>query len=369
VRSSILSIVVLALVGAAPASARDDEPIFTVAGTYTASEADLDHWTDVAALSGGSRRGARPQAFQFLLTRTWWVAEADLRGIAVSDAEAETQLRAEIEQTFATRREFRRWLRQTGMTEADVLMRVRLDLITDRIREAVLVPADASVTDARVHQYVERHGNYRIPETRDVRMIVTRSRAAAVAAKRELLAGVSWRSVGARYSRDGGEAARPDRVTREVLLPPLRRPVFRAHPRRVVGPVRTRYGYFVVRVSRVHPAHEMSTGRSRRIARALLLSRAREAAMERFLDEFKARWRAQTVCAERYAKYPACVSDSGSSKSAALMSSSQTAGLPRPVMRSISSSSRSERHATASSSRDADIISAWWSRTSRSRSP
>jgi parvulin-like peptidyl-prolyl cis-trans isomerase-like protein len=225
------------------------------------------------------------------------------------------------------------------------------------------------VTDARVHRYVARHGNYRVPQTRTVRMIVTRSRAVAVAAKRELLAGATWRSVGRRYSRDGGEAARPDRVTREVLLPALRGPVFRARPRRVIGPVRTQFGYFVFRVSRVHPAHEMSTGRSRRVARALLLSRAREAAENRFLDDFKARWRAQTVCAERYAKFPACASESGSSNSAALMSSSQAAGLPSPAMRSISSSSRSARQATASSSSDVDIISAWWSRTSRSRAP
>jgi foldase protein PrsA len=363
-----LSIVLLGLVAAAPAWAQEDEPIFTVAGTYTASQAELDHWTDVAALTTTTRRAARAQAFQVLLTWSWWFAEADLRGIVVTADEADKRIRAQIDEIFSTRREYRRWLRETGMTEADVLTRVRLDLITGRIRKAVLAPADASVTDARVHQYVAKHGNYTIPETRTVRMVVTRGRARAITAKRELLAGATWRSVGTRYSVDGAEG-RPQALPREAFPPPVGGRVFHARLRRIVGPVRTQFGYFVFRVSRVHPEREMSTGRSRRIARALLLSRAREAAMERFLADFRTRWHAQTVCAPRYAKLPACVSESGSSSSAALMSSSHTAGLPSPAMRSISSSSRSDRHATASSSRDVDIISAWWSRTSRSRSP
>jgi PPIC-type PPIASE domain len=375
VRLWILSILVLALVSAAPAWAQtdDDPPIFTVTGTartYTASTSEFEHWVRVASTdAGGDREGSRRVAFQLLLRYAWIAAEADLRGVIVSDEEAEAELWSEVDQTFPSRRAFRRWLRRSGMTEADIRMRVRMDMVSARITEPVLEQAEASVTDEAVDQYLaKRGGRYRLPESRVVRIIHTKRRAAAVAAKRELLAGVSWRTVGQRYSRSYLDGT-PVRSTRRGLDAALARRVFRARPRRIVGPVRTQSGYYVFRVTRVHPERELSLARSRRIARLLLVMRAQEAAINRYTDEFVERWQARTVCAPRYATYEGCGSPSGSSKSAALMSSSHSAGLPSPLMRSISSSSRSERHATASSSRDADIISAWWSRTSRSRVP
>jgi foldase protein PrsA len=237
------------------------------------------------------------------------------------------------------------------------------------VAEPVLAQAEASVTDDVVDRYLaKRGGNYRVPESRDVRVIHTRRTAAAAAAKRELLAGVSWRTVGRRYSRTSMNGTLT-RVDRRSFEPALARRIFRARPRRIVGPVRTQFGYYVFRVTRVHPARELSTERSRRIARVQLVARAQQAAVDTYVNEFFERWRARTVCAPRYATYPDCRSPSGSSKSAARMSSSHSAGRPSPTSRSSSSSSRSERQATASSSRDAVIISAWWSRISRSLAP
>jgi hypothetical protein len=38
--------------------------------------------------------------FQFLLTKTWWDAEGDLRGVVVSDEEVRTALREQWKQAF-----------------------------------------------------------------------------------------------------------------------------------------------------------------------------------------------------------------------------------------------------------------------------
>jgi foldase protein PrsA len=367
----ILSVVVLAL-GAAPASAQEDEPIFTVTGTertYTASRSELEHWVRVAKTSsGGSGKAVRAAAFQLLLRSAWLSAEADLRDVTVTEEEAEAELWSQVDQTFSSRRAFRRWLRRSGQTEADIRMRVRMDMLSMRIVEPLIAQAEASVTDAVVDEHLARRGNYRIPESRVVRVIHVRRRAAALAAKRELLAGVSWRTVGRRYSSTYLNGT-PTRAGRRSFEPALARRIFRTRPRRIVGPVRTRFGYYVFRVTRVHPARELSTARSRRIARGRLVARAQQAAINQHAAEFAERWRARTTCAPRYAKYPDCGSQSGSSRSAALMSSSHAAGRPSPAIRSISSSSRSLRQATASSSSEVDIMSAWWSSTSRSRIP
>ena len=364
----------LAVVSTAPAWGQtdDDPPIFTVTGTartFTASTSEFEHWVAIARRDGTARKAARAAAFQLLLRYAWASAEADLRGVVVSDDEVEAELWNQVEQTFPSRRAFRRWLRRVGQTDADIRMRVRLDMLSTRLTEPVRAQAEASVTNEVVDRYLaKRGGNYRVPESRDVRVIHTQRRTAAAAARRELLAGVSWRTVGRRYSKTSMNGTLT-RIDRRSFQRALARRIFRARPRRIVGPVRTQLGYYVFRVTRVHPARELSTARSRAIARVQLVARAQQAALDTYLKEFTERWQARTVCAPRYATYPDCSSPSGSSKSAARMSSSHSAGRPSPASRSSASSSRSERQATASSSRDAVIISAWWSRISRSLAP
>jgi hypothetical protein len=106
-RSWILSILVLALVGAAPAWGQtdDDPPIFTVTGTrtFTASTSEFEHWVAIARRDGTTRKAARAAAFQLLIRYAWISAEADLRGLAVSDDEVEAELWSQVAQTLPSR--------------------------------------------------------------------------------------------------------------------------------------------------------------------------------------------------------------------------------------------------------------------------
>ncbi|HEX5622738.1 MAG TPA: peptidyl-prolyl cis-trans isomerase [Solirubrobacteraceae bacterium] len=367
-RLRILTILVVALVGAAPAWAQDSEPAATVGGTVTVSEADIAHWVDIAVTQGVTRREARRAAFELLIDQAWTAAEAAERGLTATDEAVEREYERLWRAAFPNRRELRRFLRRHHYRVADLKAQVQSSLLSELILTDVMDDAAATVTDEEVEAYLAEHGNVRLPEQREIRQVITRRRSAAVAAKRELRAGATWTSVARRYSLSYGDAAR-SRVRRGDLVAALDRRVFRARPGQTIGPVRTPFGYHVVRVSHVYPERELSAARSRRIVRAQLAEKAVAAALDRFYDDFDARWRSRTVCAPAYVRNPECGNTSASSASAARISSSHRAGLPSPAIRSISSSRRSERHATASSSSDADIISAWWSRTSRSRIP
>jgi foldase protein PrsA len=300
---------VLALAPAVPASAQDD-PIFTVtapSGVYTASQAEFDHWLDVSRRASGGP-GARAQVFQLLTSLVWVEGEAAEQGIVVTADEARDSLDDQVRQTFPNRRAFRRWLRRQHQTYADVLRRVRSDMLSTEIRRRVIAPV--TVTDADIDRYLDRRdGNIRIPERRDLRIVLTRTRAAGLAARRELLAGAKWSAVTRRYSideasmQDGGRLPGQAKGTLERRLD---RAVFRARTRRVVGPVRTQFGYYVFWVSRIHPAREHSRGWSRRYVRPVVLGQAQERALDRWVAEFQDRWRSRTICAPRYAKYEQC---------------------------------------------------------------
>ena len=296
----------LVVLGAAPASAQDD-PVFTVtapSGVYSATAADIRHWLRIV---GDDDATARRQIFQLLVQAAWIRAEAAERGIVISDEAVADEFRAQRDSAFPTRRAFRRFLRESRQTVADILWRLRLDLHSDAIREQVL--STVTVNDEVVEAERVKRGNRRIPERRVVRLLLTRSRPAAVSARRELLAGASWRAVTRRYSIDAASRRRAGRMpamTRRMFEPRLARPVFRARPDRIIGPVRTRSGYYVLRVTRVRPARKLSAAHTRRLIHAELLADAQQEALRQFVAAFDEKWRARTSCAPAYASQPVC---------------------------------------------------------------
>lgn len=312
-REILTALVTLAIaLAAAPAATAGTFTVTTPAGvTYSATDDHLEHWIDVAMRVGGDRREARTQAFQLLLSYAWIRGEADERGIVVSDAAVSGELERQMRQSFESRAAFRKFLRDSGQTVADIQFRLRVDLTSTIIREQVTAAAAATVTDAVVDAHHAEHGNIPIPERRDLRLVRTRSRADAVAAKRTLLAGAGWAAVARRYSIGAGTdaGARLPNVTSEAIPPALAARVFRAPPRRIIGPVKTRFGYFVARVTRVHPGGEMSPARSRTIYRDSLIAEAQTEAMDRFVQEYRAKWKSRTVCAPRFTRHPECVPD------------------------------------------------------------
>jgi hypothetical protein len=193
------------LVGAAPARAENPFTVTAADSTvYGSTAAELDHWTEIAQRSGSSGRDARRLAFQLLVGYAWLRGEGTDRGLVLTHEQVVGELRRQREVAFRTRRAFRRFLRESGQTVGDVLRRVRTSMLSDAIRRQVT--AGAVVTETEVDAHLAEHGIPRRPERRDLRIVLTQGRDAAVAAKPELLRGASWGSVAKRYSID---AARP----------------------------------------------------------------------------------------------------------------------------------------------------------------
>jgi hypothetical protein len=71
----------------------------------------------------------------FLLSAAWTTGEARERGIRISDRAVRRRFTRQKHAAFRTQEAFRRFLRESGETVSDVEYRVRLDMLSERIRK------------------------------------------------------------------------------------------------------------------------------------------------------------------------------------------------------------------------------------------
>jgi len=315
--------------------------VATVDGQAIAQQ-EFDHWMTVAAKSSGSplpdpatgyrsciaaRRKALPkgrhkvtdkqlatackedyarlrnQVMQVLISFKWIAGEAAAQGITVTDAEVEQSFQKQKQQSFPKEADFRKFLKRSGQTQADLLQRIRLDLASDKLRDKVTAGKDQISDQAIAQFYADNKSRFTQPETRTLRVVLTKRAADARRARSALERGTSWKAVASRYSIDpqskhaGGKLPA---VAEGTLDGRLDKAVFDAVEHRLVGPIRTHYGYWVFTVTRVQPARQQRLAEVKKTIRETLVSQAQQAALDAFVQDFTARWRAKTECASGY---------------------------------------------------------------------
>jgi foldase protein PrsA len=274
--------------------------------------ADVRRWTAIARKSSGEGparvRQLHEQVIQLLTGFAWIDGEAREQGIAVSDDEVQTRYQEEKRQSFPKDEDFQTFLKVSGQRVDDILQRVRLDMLSEKIRDRVIATAAATVTDAAVDEFVATHPQ-RVPERRDFRMIFARTRATAQAARVALERGLSWTATAKRYSADHRTNQRGGLlkwVPEGSIEHPLERAVFRARRNRLTGPVHTASGYYVFTVVAVHPGRAESLAKQREAAREILVEDAQQQALGTFVKAYTAKWTARTTCAPAYAFAKEC---------------------------------------------------------------
>lgn len=104
------------------------------------------HWLTVAKKSQGPTGKGHPEAsatelqsevLGFLISSDWVTGEAADLGVIVSAGEARKSFDHIRNQQFPKHGEFEKFLRQSGETVADLLFRVELNLLSQRIQRRV----------------------------------------------------------------------------------------------------------------------------------------------------------------------------------------------------------------------------------------
>jgi Raf kinase inhibitor-like YbhB/YbcL family protein len=123
-----------------PAAAASGGTVATVAGAPIA-KATYEHWLTVTtALEGANAHGAgasgqapKDQTLGFLITAQWVLAQAAADGIDVSAAAVHKHLEELQHKQFKQPAELRRFLAKAHETQADLLLRVKLELLVAAI--------------------------------------------------------------------------------------------------------------------------------------------------------------------------------------------------------------------------------------------
>jgi foldase protein PrsA len=332
---------ILAGCGGVPGNA-----VATVDGTAI-EKSDFDHWLNVAAKSGGQAAAAAPkppdfaacinqkrkttpnpakgqpkvtdgqlkiqcqqeynalrdQVLQLLISFQWIEGEAKAQNIKVSDAEVKSSFDKQKKQAFPKDADFQKFLKDSGQTEADILKRVRLDTLSNKIRDKVTKGKD-QVTDAQITDYYNKNKQrFAQPERRDLLIVLTKGKAKAEQARRALQHGQSFKSVAKKYSIDqaskaqGGKLAAVAKGQQEKALDTA---VFSAKKGQLMGPVKTQFGFYVFKVSKITPASQQTLAQAKTTIKQTLASQNQQKALDAFVKSFRKRWKAKTDCREGY---------------------------------------------------------------------
>jgi foldase protein PrsA len=308
---------------------------------------DFEHWLNVAAKSGGQAGAAVPkppdyaacvnqkrkttpkpakgqpkvtdsqlktqckqeydalrdQVLQLLISFEWIEGEAKEMDIKVTEAEIKKSFDKQRKEAFPKDADFQKFLKDSGQTEADILKRVRLDALSNKIREKVTKGED-KVTDAQITEYYNKNKQrFAQPERRDLRIVLTKGEAKAKQAKAALDDGQSFKAVAKKFSIDQASKAQGGKlpaVAKGQQEKALDSAIFKAEKGELVGPVKTQFGYYVFEVTKVTKASQQSLAQAKETIKQTLASQNQQKALDTFVKSFRKRWKEKTDCREGY---------------------------------------------------------------------
>ena len=88
----------------------------------------------------------KQQVMQFLVSAEWIQQEAKSQGVKVSNKQVQKQFQDQKKQSFQKQADYQKFLKQSGMTEADLLFRVKLDVISNAVRTKAIKGKDKAPT-------------------------------------------------------------------------------------------------------------------------------------------------------------------------------------------------------------------------------
>jgi foldase protein PrsA len=241
----------------------------------------------------------RDQVLQFLIRGNWIEQESDKQDLKVSDSEVQKQIDAAVKQAFQKPGDFQKFLQRSGLTQADVFYQQRNQLLQQKLTEKV-TKSEGKVTDAQIAQYYNKNkSKFATPERRDLRIVLTKSSARAKQALRALEGGQSWKSVTKRFSIDQASKAQGGLLTgvaKGQQEKALDTAIFNAKKGKLVGPVKTQFGFYVLEVSKVTQAKQQSLDESKASIQQILTSENQRKALDKFGKDYRKRWKAETSC-------------------------------------------------------------------------
>jgi foldase protein PrsA len=248
-------------------------------------------------------KSLQQEVLGFLISSNWVIGEADSLGVKISDKEVKKQFEKIKSQQFPKAAEFEKFLKTSGQSVSDLLLRVKLNLLSQKIQQKI-VKQKAKVTQAQIAKYYkENPKRFSVAEKRDLLIILTKTEDQAKKAKQEIESGKSFGSVAKSVSIDptskvnGGKLPNVVKGQEEKSLDAA---VFAAKKNVLVGPVKTPFGYYIFEVTAITAGSQQSLKQAEASIKSQLTATQQQAALSKFVKEFKKKWMAKTDCRAGY---------------------------------------------------------------------
>jgi foldase protein PrsA len=245
----------------------------------------------------------RDQVMQFLILTRWVDGEASDQGVKVSDKDEKAAYDKAVKSSFPKPADFEKFLKSSGMTPADARFQVRFNTVYTKLREKAVKNAD-KVTDKAVADFYNKNkARLATPLTRDLRVVLTRSKGKADQAKAALASGQSWAAVAKKFSIDpaskaqGGVLKGLAKGQQEKAFDDA---IFTAAKGKLTGPVKTQFGYYVFQVTKETPASQQSLKQASPAIKQQLDAQNKQKADDTFNQNLRKKWKAKTNCADGF---------------------------------------------------------------------
>jgi foldase protein PrsA len=248
-------------------------------------------------------KSLQSEVLGFLISSQWVLGEASALGVKLTDAEVKKEFAKIKSEEFPKAAEFEKFLATSGQTVSDLLLRVKLNLLSQKI-EKKIIKEKSKVTQAQVEKYYnENKSKYGTPEKRNVQVILTKTEAQAAKAKKEVESGKSFASVAKATSIDPTSKANGG-LLKEVVKgeeeQALSTAIFSTAKNVLSGPVKTPFGYYVFEVLSVTPGTQQPLSKVKATVKQQLISTGEQSALTKFTKDFKTKWKSKTECRSGY---------------------------------------------------------------------
>jgi parvulin-like peptidyl-prolyl isomerase len=241
------------------------------------------------------------EVMDFLIKSYWFQALAAKEGIHVTDAQVMKAFDTLKKQQFPTQAQEKAALAQRGFTVQDLLYTTRINVVEQKL----LKKHTPKITQQQVANYYNAHkSQFGTPATRDIRIVLTKTKAQALAAKSALTHHQSWTTVAKKYSTD------PTTKNSGGLLVGVRQgqedqalnnAAFAASLNKLGGPVKGAFGYYIYDVTKITPGTQQSLAQSTAQIKTAL-GQQQSSSVGTMLEALaKKDWFSKTTCEPLYA--------------------------------------------------------------------
>ncbi|MDQ4082321.1 MAG: peptidylprolyl isomerase [Actinomycetota bacterium] len=246
----------------------------------------------------------KTRAVAFLAQRYQFRKEARELGIDISAKEVDKKLAELKRQLFqGDEKKFQQALEQEGLTEEQLRLELRDQLLRERLHKEVT--EGIKVSDEEIDRHYEKNkAQFTQPASRNVRHILVKQKAQADEVYAELRRGGDFAALAKRFSQDPGSKEQGGKlpVTKGSTVPPFDKTAFSLATGELSKPVKTQFGWHIIEAlspikrERATPLKDVKSS-----IRQQLLEKKKNDALQKWLKQTQEKWERETVYAAGFA--------------------------------------------------------------------